>query len=82
MCRAVSLKIYLTLTDDKVLTSKEKGVFTSEGIKDFPLLYKAGQAHFKFLVNGGFGLYNEVNLHFAQGKLLHKAIKSRMQLGK
>lgn len=66
--RSVSLQIYVTLTDSKELGAKQKGIFTPKGIKDFPLLYQSGQAQFKFLLNGGVGLYNDENALFGQGE--------------
>lgn len=66
--RSVSLQIYVTLTDKKEEIAKEKGVFTSEGLQDFPLLYQSSQAQFKFMLNGGLGLYNDENALFGQGE--------------
>lgn len=66
--RSVSLIIFVTLTDSKELDSPYKGVFTPKGKQDFPLLYQSGHAQVKFMLNGGLGLYNDVNPLFGQGE--------------
>lgn len=48
-------------------TFKEKGMLTSKKINDFPLLYQSGNAQFKFLLNGGLGLFNDENAFFGKG---------------
>ena len=65
--RAVSLKIYVTLDDGLEKSTAVKGIITGNGLKDFPIIYESGQAQFKFFLNGGFGLYNDVNALFSKG---------------
>ena len=65
--RSLSLQIFVELTDATEKAKEPKGVFSTSG-KDFPLLYQYRQSQFKFLVNGGVGLYNDENALFAQGE--------------
>ena len=66
--RSVLLKIFVTLNELKEESTPKKGFLTKEGAKDFPVIYESSQAHFKLFLNGGLGLYNDVNPLFAQGK--------------
>lgn len=66
--RSVLLKIYVTLSQLKEESSVEKGFLTKDGAKDFPVIYESGKAQFKLFLNGGLGLYNDVNPLFAQGE--------------
>ncbi len=65
--RSLSLQIFVELTETTEKEKKVKGIFSKER-GDFPLLYESGQSQFKFLVNGGVGLYNDENALFAKGE--------------
>lgn len=64
---SLSLYIYVELQTIGEKEEKKKGMISSKKINDFPLIYLSGGAQFKFLVNGGLGLYNDENAFFGQG---------------
>ena len=66
--RSVLLKIFVTLGEFKEESTSKKGFLTKEGARDFPIIYESSQAQFKLFLNGGLGLYNDVNPLFAQGE--------------
>ncbi len=65
--RPLSVIVYVTLKSELEKESREKGIVTSNGFKDFSVLYESGQSQFKLFLNGGAGLYNDVNALFGKG---------------
>ncbi|MDT7827535.1 hypothetical protein RQM65_02505 [Pricia sp. S334] len=65
--RPLTIIIYIEMLVEGEAGLKEKGMLASKNISDFPLLYETPQSQFKFLVNGGVGLYNDENALFGQG---------------
>ena len=65
--RPLSIIVYVSLKSEKEVKSTQKGIVTSNGLQDFPILYESGQSQFKLFLNGGAGLYNDVNALFSKG---------------
>lgn len=65
--RPVSIIVYVKLKSETIEEPTEKGIVTKNGIKEFPVIYQSGQSQFKFFLNGGGGLYNDVNALFGSG---------------
>lgn len=65
--RALSMLIFVELTNVDVEGSFEKGILTTKNAGDFPILYQSGSAQFKLMVNGGLGLYHDENALFGRG---------------
>lgn len=65
--RPISIIVYVALKSDSKVKSTEKGIVTKNGFKDFPIIYTSGESQFKFFLNGGTGLFNEVNALFGKG---------------
>lgn len=66
--KGVELKIYVTISESDLDKTLEKGILTKNGGKDFPLVYESDKAQIKLFLNGGVGLYNDVNALFGKGK--------------
>lgn len=65
--RPISVIVYVSLKSETEQKSTEKGIITSNGLQDFPVIYESGQSQFKFFLNGGAGLYNDENALFSKG---------------
>lgn len=57
---------YLKAGENKEIDGK-KGMLKTNSLRDFPLLYQSSKAQVSFILNGGVGLYNEVNPFFGEG---------------
>ncbi len=66
--RPISVIVYVQLKTDSETVLKEKGILTTNGIDDFPIIYESGQSQFKFFVNGGLGIYIDDNALFSKGE--------------
>lgn len=64
---SLTLNLYVEMKNGGKESSEEKGIFSSKNISDFPLLYQSGNTQFKFLLNGGLGLFNDENAFFGEG---------------
>lgn len=57
---------YLKPGENKQIDGK-KGMVKTKAARDFPLLYQSPVSQISFILNGGVGLYNEVNPFFGEG---------------
>ena len=65
--RPLSVIVYVQLKTGLEEGVVETGILTANGMKDFPVIYQSNQSQFKFFLNGGLGLYNDVNALFSKG---------------
>lgn len=65
--RPIIIVIYIEMLAVGEMQTKEKGILTSKKSGDFPILFESGKAQFKFILNGGVGIYNDENALFGQG---------------
>ena len=65
--RPLSVIVYVQLKTGLDKSETEIGIITENGFKDFPVIYQSSHSQFKFFLNGGLGLYNDVNSLFSKG---------------
>lgn len=62
------VNVYILNPGEHKVYAGSKGMIASKTGRDFPLLFENNKSELTFILNGGVGLYNEVNPFFGQGK--------------
>lgn len=61
------VNVYILAPGEHKEYGGSKGIFVSRSARDFPLIFENNKSELTFILNGGVGLYNEVNPFFGQG---------------
>jgi hypothetical protein len=64
--------VYFLDPGEQKSVAGKKGMFHTKSSKSFPVLHESDRSKLMFVLNGGIGLFNEINPFFSQGQAFTK----------